>query len=247
MPAGYCGLERTGVLLSSFAEGGISMVRRIHALLPLFGGLVVFLGMPAGGAEPPAIDPFGRKPTVREDAVPGYVETSDGAVHPGRIYLTRDKRLKIYDDKLQRQREVPLRAIKQIECKVIKQWMEKEWKFKQLASSEKMYTGRSYPAREYIHVITLAEKRTITGPLSAIVYVDPSRAAAESGSPGARAKPERYLLNKRDKGKVGEDLKSLVYVRLIKLGEEALAEGRKKAAQQRTKKKRPGQRGGGRS
>ena len=221
------------------------MVRRIHALLPVLGGLVVFLVVPAaadqsaGVAEPPAINPFGRKPTVREDAVPGYVETSDGAVHPGRIYLTRDKRLKIYDDKLRRQREVPLRAIEQIECKVIKQWMEKEWKFKQLASSEKMYTGRSYPAREYIHVITLAEKRTITGPLSAIVYVDPSPAAAESGSPGARAKPERYLLNKRDKGKVGGNLKSLVYVRLIKLGEEALAEGRKKAAEQRTKKKSP--------
>ena len=213
----------------------------------IFGGLVLLLVVPPGevrsetGAEPPAINPFGPKPSAREDAIPGYVETSDGAVHLGRIYLTRDKRLKIYDDKLRRQREIPLRAIKQVECKVIKQWMEKEWKFKELASSEKMFTGRTYPAREYIHVIPLSANRTITGPLSAIVYVEPSgTAAGKPGSSRARVKPERYLLNKRDKGKIGQDLKSLVYVKLIKLGDEALAEGSKKAAQRRAKKRKPG-------
>ena len=69
-------------------------------------------------AEPPAINPFGQTPAEREDAVPGYVELSDGSIHPGLIYLTRDKRLQVYDQQLQRQREVPLQMVKQIECTI---------------------------------------------------------------------------------------------------------------------------------
>jgi hypothetical protein len=193
-----------------------------------------------GASDPPAINPFGPAPSVREDAVPGYVETSDGAIYPGQLYLTRDVRLKIFDEKLQRQREVPWRAVTQIQCQVKREWLEKEWEFKQAASSEKVFTGRSYPAREYLHTITLRDGRTITGPLSAIVYVQSDGAAA--GQPGgypARAKPEQYLLHKRDKGKTGDDLKSLVYVKLIKLGDEALAEGRKKAAEHHSRRTKP--------
>jgi hypothetical protein len=173
-------------------------------------------------AEPPALNPFG--PAVsqgepeRDDALPGCLELSDGSLHPGMIYLTRDKRLKIYDERLERQREVPLQAVRQIECKVKKEWMEKEWKFKETTSDVKILTGRSYPACEYIHTITLRDGRTITGPLSAIVYVRPS----------PQQDAERFLLNKRNKGEVGKMLKSLLYVKLIRLGEDAFEEGKKK-------------------
>jgi len=201
---------------------------RIRGVLLFFAIASIVLPFDSRAAEPPAINPFGSAPSQREDAVPGYVEMSDGTVHPGQIYLTRDKRLKIFDGSLKRQREVPLRAVKQVECKVLKEWMEKEWKFKELASDEKMYTGRTYPVREYLHVITLHDGRTITGPLSAVVYVQP---IADASAPLGRApSAERYLLNKRNKGRIGDDLKSLVYVKWIKLGEEALAEGRRKAA-----------------
>ncbi len=190
----------------------------------------------APSADPPVINPFGRAPTEREDALPGYVEMSDGSIHIGQIYLTRDKRLKILDAKLQREREVPLRVVKQIECKVRNEWMEKQWKFKTAASAEKMFTGRTYPAREYVHTITLGDGRKIAGPLSGIVYVQPpTYTPTESGVYRRPLKPERYILNKRDKGKIGQKLESLVYVKLIKLGEEALSEGREKAAKRRAK------------
>jgi hypothetical protein len=181
-------------------------------------------------AEPPAINPFGPKASEdqadRNDAVPGCLELSDGSVHPGLIYLTRDKRLMIYDDRVQRQREVPLQAIKRIDCRVKKEWMEKEWKFKETTSDEKISTGRAYPVREYLHTITLRDGRTITGPLAAVIYVQPS----------PQQDAERFLLNKRNKGSVGKTLKSLVYVKRITIGEEALQDGvkRLKAA------KRPG-------
>ena len=133
-------------------------------------GILLALFVPTAAEEPPAINPFGPKSDAREDAVPGYIETSDGKITPGMLYLTRDMRLKINDQSIQRQREIPLRVVKQIDCAVKKEWMEREWRFKELASDEKLYTGRSYPAREYEHTITLRDGRTIRGPLAAIVY-----------------------------------------------------------------------------
>lgn len=196
-----------------------------------------------GEEEPPALNPFGQRDTERDDAVPGYVETSDGKVYPGLVYMTRDKRLKMLDEEMQRQREIPLRVVKQIECKVKKEWMEKEWKFKELALDQKMYTGREYPSREYLHTITLKDDRTITGPLAEIIYVKPYRSKPEPGSkayrPEDEPEPQRFILNKRNKGDFGEDLKSLIYVKAIKLGEEALEEGRRKAAGRPVARKPP--------
>jgi len=193
----------------------------------------------AAADEPPVINPFGPAPAQREDAVPGYVELSDGKICAGQVYLTRDARLKIYDEKLQRQREVPLSAVKQIDCTVKKEWIEKEWKFKELTKDEKMYTGRSYPSREYVHTITLADGRTITGELSAIVYVDPpAHATPKPGEVRPETKTEKFLLNKRNKGEIGQDLKSLVYPKSIKLGKEAFAEGLKKIAENEKEKEK---------
>ncbi len=186
--------------------------------------------------EPPVINPFGPRPTVRDDAFPGYVELSDGTIRPGNIYLTRDKRLKIYDEQMKRHREVPLRVVKQIECRVKREWMEKEWKFKELASDEKMYTGRTYPVREYAYQITLGDDRKITGALSGLIYVQPLMSSSPGERPAMSPKAERYLLHQRDKGKIGDKLESVVYVRFVRLGEEALAEGQKKLAEQEADK-----------
>jgi hypothetical protein len=183
---------------------------------------VICCGRINGGDEPDPVNPFGKRPEARDDARPGYVEMSDGIVVPGAVYLTRDTRLRIYDETLKRQRDVPLHAVRRIECKAGKEWLEKEWRFKEAANDEKVFTGRNYPVREYLHTITLNDGRKITGPLSAIVYVqlDADRKAA------------RFLLHKRDKGSLDQPLKSLQYVHKIEIGEEALAEGKRRADQQ---------------
>lgn len=166
--------------------------------------------------EPPTISPFGEKETLRDDALPGLVELSDGTLYPGMIHLTRDKRLQIYDAELQRQREIPLSAVKRIDCKIKREWMEKEWKFKETTTDEKIYTGLAYPAREYLHTITLHDGRTITGPMSALVYLKPTGTTADRDTSG-----KRFILHKRNKGGVGEELKLLVYVKRITFGKTA--------------------------
>lgn len=194
----------------------------------LFAELLVLLAIPAARgqqSEPLALNPFGsraeREDQRRDDAVPGFVKMSDGKVHPGQVMLTRDARLKVFDEQQKKHREIPLKAIKRIDCTVQKEWVEEEWRFKENANDEKKYfTGRTYPSREYTHKITLQNGQKIEGTLSGIVYVraDPA------------AEPERYLLQKRDKGNPGTDLKCLVYVRSIQLGAKTLEEGKRKAA-----------------
>ncbi len=169
------------------------------------------------GQEPPAMNPFAPRSTEREDARGGYVEFSGGQVWSGKLYLTRDTRLKVFDSKLQRQREIPWQRIRQIECDVEKEWMEKEWRFAEAANDRKVFTGRQYPARLYRHVITLTDGRKISGPVSAIVYLQ--RDGKET---------KKILIHKRDKGKPGYSLETLTYVKSIHLGDEALAEGRRR-------------------
>ena len=218
----------------------------------LLAGLAACFSGPSFAADPPAINPFGARTTdrqaiknpfgpqstVRDDAVPGYVELSDGKIHYGMVHLTRDQRLKINDEKIARQREVPLRVVTRIDCIVEKEWMEREWRFKELALDEKMYTGKQYPAREYLHEITLRDGRKIKGPLMALVYVQPDDGNAGSKTASRpKAKTKRFTLHKRDKGKPGKKLTDLVYVKSIKLGQGALEEGRQKAREKAATKK----------
>ena len=184
---------------------------------------------PVRSQEPPAVNPFGPRDKSRPDALPGYLERSDGLIHAGLIYLTRDARLKIFDEDQKRTRDVPLNAVKRIDGTVKREWMEREWRFKENANDEKVYTGRSYPSREYLHTITLHDGRTIRGSLSAIIYVQ-----AESPSD---SEPKKFLLHERDKGQPGTELKSLAFVRTIELGDKAFEDGKQRAMAAETAKK----------
>ncbi len=175
---------------------------------------------PVPAQDPPPPDPVGRKAAVREDAVPGYVELSSGEVRPGQVFLTREHRLKVYDDAQKRQREVPLEALQKLDAVVVKEWLEKEWRFRENANDEKVYTGRAYPVRELEYRLTLKDGRVLKGSLAGILYVQAD----------GRPDPERFVLHKRDKGDVGTGLKDLVYVKSVRLGQAALQEGQKRAA-----------------
>ena len=185
------------------------MAAMVLAVSAVLGGFTV-------ADEPPTINPFGPRPAARSDGLPGVLELSDGSLHIGEIFLTRDAKLKIYDPKTKKFREVPLENVRRIECHVQKEWLEREWRFREAASNEKVYTGRTYPASIYEHTVTLRDGTSIRGPLSAPIYVR----EAES------EKPRRFLLRKRDKGPIGTTLKALIYVRRIELGKKAVERAR---------------------
>jgi hypothetical protein len=194
-----------------------------------------FTALASSLADDSPPNPFGAQPLERTDAIFGAVCLSDGTIVRGKVYLTRALSLRIYDAAKEENRDVPLKAIREIRCFVEKEWLEAEWRFKENANDEKVQTGRKYPSRIYVHEIVLVKGGSIKGPLSAVVYVEPEAAKIQSDretpeketnasqdAESTRAhKPVRYLLHKRDKGEPGTTLRSLVYVEKIVLGDEA--------------------------
>lgn len=199
------------------SKGVVTMICRNAITAVVFSVLALIAVTCSLGQEPPAINPFGQRQRVREDAIPGYVELSDDTILPGHIHLTRDARLKIADRALERHREIPLKRIKEVECEVEKEWMQKEWRFRENADDRKVFTGKSYPARIYVHTVTLTDDRKIRGDLSGILYLQ--RPEQES---------TKFVLHQRDKGPVGTGFDSLVHVRRIRLGDKALEEGQER-------------------
>lgn len=176
--------------------------------------------LPAWADDPPALNPFGPPAQSADESVPGSIELSDGTVRAGGLFLTPGMRLKIFDTRARQHREFPLASIQKIRCTIQREWMEAEWRFKESANDDKVFTGRSYPVREYVHTLVLTDGRTIEGPLSGIVYLR---------RPGERG-VERHILFKRQKGPVGGSLKSLVHVHAIVIGRDAPQEPKGKSA-----------------
>jgi hypothetical protein len=179
---------------------------------------------PAAGQGGPA-SPFteGDEAVARKDAVPGCIELSSGQKIPGKIYTTRAKRLKIYNLKRELFEYVPVPAIKRIDVTVEWERLEKEWRFKEAGSPEKIYSGREYPVRSLVWTLTLRNDHQITGHiLGQPLYIQHD------------GKAERFILHQRDKGEMGQKLEDLVYVRRLALGPEvfnaAVEELKSKAA-----------------
>lgn len=200
---------------------------------------------PAAADEPPALaNPLSRRreADVREDTMPGYVEMSNGKIYPGLLYITRDKRLEIFDAEIKRQRTIPIHKIATIQCHVEREWMEKEWRFKELASDEKMFTGREYPCRTFSYTLTFDDGRELEGPMSGLIFVQPLR-EGEDASTGhiPERDAERLYFHKRqsDKENVGKKLGEIHYTKTVKIGDDALEEGLKKAAAFDSLKKEP--------
>jgi len=153
--------------------------------------------------QPPPASPFGPSPVVRTDALPGVLYLSDGRIFPGHIYTTRDRPLRLYDRNTRLYRDIPLDVIESIEAHVEWERMEDDWRWKEQGSDVKVFTGRRYPARKTYYTVTLINGIRLTGDIAQPIYV------RQSG------KVTRFMLHKRQKGRLGTTLGALPYVRKI--------------------------------
>jgi hypothetical protein len=92
-----------------------------------------------------------------------------------------------------------------MEAEVLWEREEAEWRFKESGHDEKVYSGKTYPARETQYKVKLVNGDELTGGIVAPIAV---RSSTES---------KRSVLNKRSKGEVGQTLKDLVYIKSITL------------------------------
>ena len=185
--------------------------------------LVVVLFLPEAAAQDSRpINPFGTRRPQPSDAPPGVVRLSNGKVYCGDVYLTPGKRWRFYDEKLSRYVELPLRVVRRVQVEVVREWLEKEWRFREAANNEKVYTGRKYPARILRFKVTLINGRQLVGRGSTVLYV----------RTGGTRRAKKFILKERQKGKPGQSLKQLVYVQEIDFRPEVVEQYRQPAARE---------------
>lgn len=147
--------------------------------------------------------PFGEQvdPEVRK----GTLVLSNGQRITGRFATTREKPLRVWDDKANEYRDVPFKLVASLDAVILWERDEKEWHFKDSGSDIKEYSGKTYPARELQYKVTLLNGQTLTGGIVAPLYN-----ITDDGN-------VTYVLNKREKGPLGQPLAQLVYVKHLEL------------------------------
>lgn len=159
---------------------------------------------PATRPSAPATRPAGFAPRKNPEARQGKIHLSSGKVVAGPLATTREKPLRVWDDKDKEYRDIPLALIQSMEAKILWEREEKEWHFKETGSDLKEYSGKTYPARELQYVVKLINGQTLTGGIVAPLYLGDQD-------------PQLYVLNKRQKGELGQRLKDLVYIKRVEL------------------------------
>jgi hypothetical protein len=158
----------------------------------------------AGAASQPSM-PLQSRSADHEDARTGTLTLSDGAKITGAMTTTPDQPVRIFDPAKGIYRDIPFDLIKSMEAQVDWERDEKVWDFAENGSDIKVYSGKTYPARETSYLVTLINGQTITGAVACPLYVQ------------LPAGQRLFVLHKRDKGDVGQTLTDLVYVKSVEL------------------------------
>jgi len=167
----------------------------------------------AGPAANP-LGPGGARLT-RLDALPGVVVLSDGRVLAGHVYTTRDKSWEVWVESEKRWRHVPPIVVLSIRAVVIDEKLDKEWRWKEMGSDERIYTGRTRPVRRHEWRFHLIDGSVVTGGVKGQpVWVEYD---------GTRHGP--FVLHERTAGEYGQGLKDLVYVKAVVISRRAMAAG----------------------
>jgi len=142
-----------------------------------------------------------------EERIPGAVSLADGSVHLGTLRTTVGKPLRLFDLTAKRRFDLRLAEILRIRVHVAKEEQYRVWRWVEDGSREKVFTGESYPMREYETEIALTNGEVRRGHLVGVLYLYPA----------GKRKPLKFILRHKDKGEIGETLTDLTYVETVVL------------------------------
>jgi len=162
---------------------------------------------------PPPANPFSQTDRFRRsDALPGVLILSDGKILAGGVYTTRDKNWQVWVESEKRWRHIPPILVLSITADVIEKGMEKQWRWKEMGSDEKVYTGRAKPIRRFRWRFHLIDGSTVTGAVKGQpVWIE---AGAKRRGP--------FVLHERSDGQYGQTLEDLVYVERVVISRKAM-------------------------
>ena len=163
--------------------------------------------VPPVAKERPA--PIARREAVRPDAREGMVLLSNDERVSGKLYLTRGKRLRAWDVQQKKYRDIALSELSLIEVRVAQERVEREWRFREEGSAEKVFTGRSYPRLDFTMTLQLTDGRRLEYRMT---MGTPLYVQTPDG------KRRRFLLQPHLKGEMGQTAGDLVYVKQVVFG-----------------------------
>jgi hypothetical protein len=166
---------------------------------------------PAAPPADPTTQPAGDGPlknqTADDQSRAGQITLSNGTKLKGKIATTQDKPVRVWVEKEKDYEDIPFDQIDKVEASVVWEREEKEWNFKESGSDIKVFSGRTYPARQTQYSFTLTDGTVIKGDVVAPLYV-----TTDDG------KTKTFVLYKRDKGEIGQTLKDRPYVKSVTFG-----------------------------
>jgi hypothetical protein len=142
-------------------------------------------------------------PAADDSARAGSLKLSNGQSVSGQLSTTLDQPIRVWVESEKQYHDIPFSLIKSMDAQVVWERDEQDWKFKESGSDIKEYSGKTYPARETSYTVTLNDGQTVTGSVSAPIYLR---------TPDGK---KVYVLHQRDKGEAGQTLKDLVYVQRV--------------------------------
>ncbi len=147
------------------------------------------------------------KRELRQGEVRGTVIFSDGSSITGIVHQSGWKPLKVFDTDKNKFKYVPLEHVAVLRIDVAKAEMVKDWRFKEESKTEKVYSGKEYPRKDYEVYITLRGRQKVHGTCVGVFYIE------------AGDKKTRFLLRHYDRGTTEQALDDLVHVKEIKLAD----------------------------
>jgi hypothetical protein len=134
---------------------------------------------------------------------PDRMVLSDGRSLTGEVFSAGDAPLRVFDTGAKKFRRFPLAEVVRISLSVKKAVMVDKFTFRELGWDEKLYSGKAFPRIDFQAAVTLTTGETVRGHILGVLYI-------ESGED-----LEKFVLTKYLRGRVGQKIEDLVYVREV--------------------------------
>ncbi len=175
----------------------------------LAGAACLLLLLPAAAGDAP-VKPFGNagKAAGRKATV---IHAPLGRLAEATVEARADLRISFYAPEEREHLSIPFADLAALEVTVLDEGIEREWRWKEGGSNEKIHTGRDYPWRKYGIILEFAHGTRRRGRLDSGFPLTISYRDAETNERVER----KFVVKPRDKGAMGRELKELGYIRRI--------------------------------
>ena len=190
------------LMLAAVTTGGSCAVGQ--SLQSLLNNAPVTTAPASKFAPKPHLHPFAKKAVGASAVRTGWMKLSTGQILRGNIWTTRQTPFRVWLKGIKQYRDIDIRLVREITGKIRYARQIHQYKFQQMGSNIKLYTGRTRPRIGYQFTFHLINGKIIIGTVIAPIYLRTPE-----------GKQYFYLLKKRIEGKLGQRAASIPYIKII--------------------------------